>query len=276
MTTCSFIRAADARKLARNLTLLYTEICAIQSAVLAAIEEGKYSTVINNNTPFTMINNIESVVVTAGGSDYEPVEATATVTSASGGGAMLVPIVTGQSITGFSIQDGGSGYLETDTNLVVEHPTGFGFVGQLIIVGGTIFGVDIEEGGNLYQPLLPTATIVSSSGVGAELSVEVDDGEITGITVTDGGYGYSEDATVVITPAPTSTGSGAEAEVTVNFSEDGLTSSVYYEVISGQSSDKVIKDQLQFIQDYFTSLDYNIRPQVNPSTGENIQWLVSW
>lgn len=278
MTTCSFIHAGEARKLARNTTLLYTEICAIQSAILSAINNGLYSTIVNNNTPMTYINNIDSVTVTDGGSDYFPVTATASVSSSSGSDAVLTPVVEGQTITDFIIDQGGSGYVDSDTTLTVSHPTGVGFVGQLIIVGGVIVGVDIEEGGNLYNPLLPTAAIVSSSGVGAQLSVQVDEstGVITGITVVNAGYGYSEDATVTITPAPTSSGTGATANVIVNFNEAGLTAPQYYAVVSGQSSDRVITDQLQFIQDYFTSLDYNIRPQVNPITSNTLQWLISW
>ncbi len=278
MTTCSFIRAGDARLIARNTTLLYTEICAIQSAILAAINNGEYHTIVNNNTPMTAINNVASVTVTDGGSDYFPVTATATVTSASGSGAVLEPVVEGQTITDFIISDGGSDYDLTNTSLEIIHPTGVGFVGQLIITSGVIVGVDIEEGGNLYQPLLPTAIIVSSSGVGATLSVAVDEntGEVTTITVVTGGYGYSQDATVSISPAPTSAGNGAESTVTVNFSEAGLTAPLYYDVVSGQSSDRVITDQLQFVQDYFTALGYNIRPQVNPITSETLQWLISW
>lgn len=278
MTTCSFIRADSARLIARNTTLLYTEICAIQTAILTAINNGEYSTTVSNNTPMTSINNIASVTVTDGGSDYFPVTATATVSSSSGSNAVLVPVVAGQTITDFTISNGGSGYVASNTSLSVSHPTGVGFVGQLVISAGVIVGVDIDEGGNLYNPLLPTAFIVSTSGVDAELSVQINSGTgvITGITVVEGGYGYSQDATVTITPAPTSSGDDATATVTVNFSAAGLTAPQYYAVVSGQSSDRVITDQLQFVQDYFTSLGYNIRPQVNPITSNTLQWLISW
>ena len=101
-------------------------------------------------------------------------------------------------------------------------------------------------------------------------------GFVTAITVTAGGYGYSENALVSIPAAPTSAGADAPATATVNYSVYGLTSPNYYAVISGQSNDRVITDQLQFVQDYFTALGYSIRPQVNPITGNTLQWLVIW
>ena len=41
-------------------------------------------------------------------------------------------------------------------------------------------------------------------------------------------------------------------------------------------TDAVIADQIQYVLDYFTALGYNIRAQVNPSTGNTLQWQIIW
>ena len=62
-TTCSFIPAADARNLARNNTLLWTEICEVQEAILAAIDGDLYSTTIDGGTPVTTVQEITDAVL---------------------------------------------------------------------------------------------------------------------------------------------------------------------------------------------------------------------
>lgn len=360
MSTCSFLRADEARKLARNTTLLYTEICAIQSAILAAIESGQYEVFVDGQSPMTAINSVTAVNVITPGTDYFPVEATATIDHPTGVNADVTPIVTGSEITGFTINNGGFGYapisatadvtglgngdatiqvivnnsgaisqlfilnpgsgysagdsipfvhpfgqgaialvsqvsgtggilgidlqqggIDYDTifaTVVITHPLGFGFVGTVQTAGGVVTGVSIQNGGDAYAPVLPAAVVSDVTGAGATLQVNVDGstGEVTSIDVIDGGYGYSEDATVDIFAAPTSLGNGATAEVEVEFSQFGLTSPLYYDVLSGQSSDRVITDQIQFVLDYFTTLGYNIRAQVNPVTGNTLRWWIIW
>lgn len=360
MSTCSFIRADEARKLARDTTLLYTEICAIQSAILQAIEDGLYEICVAGTSPMTAINSIASVTVTNPGQDYFPINATATINHPLGTNAEVTPIVTGSEITGFVVGNGGTGYapiaatadmtglgngnaliqvivnnagaisqlfildpgsgysigdsipfvhpfgqgaiatvsqingtggilavnlvqggIDYDTifaTVDITHPLGFGFEGTVNVVGGIVTGVTILNGGEAYAPVSPAAAVSDVTGGGATLLVNVDSttGEITTIDVVEGGFGYSEDAVVNIFAAPTSLGSGGEAEVEVNFTEFGLTSPQYYDVISGQSNDRVLKDQIQFVLDYFTSLGYNIRPKVNPVTGNTLQWCIYW
>ncbi len=363
MATCSFLNALEARKLARNATLLWSEICGIQKAILAAIDAGKYETIVADGTPMTQVNEILSVTMVNGGLDYNPVVATATITHPTiGAGAIVSPVVTAGTITGFTITNGGANYLPVSvtataagginavlqpivdddgvittiaiinpgtgytagaaigfahptgtlasatvgavggsgeiltiniTNggqnyetlyaqVVVDHPTGFNFAGTVQVNGsGAVTGISIQNGGLQYQPLYPTATVTDTSGYGAVLTIgasNVSGGVIQSITVANGGYGYSSSPVITVTPAPTSSGSGAIATAVVDADLNGygLTSPDYYEVLSGQSSDRVLTDQIEFVQDYFTGLGYNIRPQVNPATGNTIQWYILW
>lgn len=279
MNTCSFIKADEARLIARDVARIYSEICGIQTAVLAAINAGNYSTIVNNNTPMTTLSNIESVTLVAGGLNYFPVEATAEIDTNTGSGALIKPVVTGQTITGFEVSGGGQNYLPGDT-VTVNHPTGFGFEGTLLVTNGAVVGVTITSGGLLYNKIFPTAQIVDSAGTGAELEVVTNEstGVITAINVVNGGFGYTADAEVQIFSATGSsvTGSGATAIANVNIPEPGFTSAEYYAVISGQSTNRAILDQLEFVQEYFTKLGYKIRPQVNPLTTNTLQWSISW
>lgn len=279
MNTCSFLKANDARMVARDVTRIYSEICGIQKAILHAIDNKSYSATISNNTPMTALSNVESVTVVSGGLNYFNVSAIAEVNSNTGSNALLIPIVTGQTITGFNVVGGGQNYLAGDT-IDIIHPTGFGFQGTLLISAGVITGVNITDGGLLYNEIKPTAQVVDSAGIGAELQVVADPttGTITEINVIKGGFGYTSDASVEIFPAAgnAQSGAGANAIVTVNVPEDGFTSAEYYAVISGQSHNRVILDQLEFVQAYFTKLGYKIRAQVNPITGNTLQWSISW
>ncbi|MHA1289824.1 MAG: hypothetical protein ACTSPB_20785, partial [Candidatus Thorarchaeota archaeon] len=67
MANCSFIKATEARNIARNDTLLWTEICEVQAAILAAIDgdpcatppvQGAYSVIVAGGTPFTYTDAI--------------------------------------------------------------------------------------------------------------------------------------------------------------------------------------------------------------------------
>lgn len=363
MANCSFLNAVEARKLARNATLLWSEICGIQKAILAAIDAGRYDTIVADGTPMTQVNEILSVTMVNGGTGYDPVYATASITHPTGSLAVVSPVTTAGIVTGFTITNGGSGYSPISVTVSsisgvgsnaqlqpividgaitsiaiinpgtgytagatigfahptgtlasatvgsvggggeiltinianggqnydtvyaeveVDHPTGFGFVGTVQVNGsGVITGISIQNGGQQYQPLYPTATVTDVSGSGAVLTIgaaNVSGGVIQSITVAEGGYGYSSSPVITVTPAPTSSGSGAIATAVVDPDPNnyGTTAPDYYDVISGQSSDRVLTDQIEFIQDYFTALGYNIRPQVNPATGNTMQWYILW
>lgn len=361
---CSFLKAGDARFLARNHSIIWREICGIQEAILDAIEDHEYDVIVNGGTPMTSTQSILSVSVTNGGAGYDVVSATATIDAngTDGVDAEVEPIVTGTTITGFSVlnggsdyqpisatatvggagsdavvtpivnsagvitavivnsagtgysigdpiafthpsgvgaaaavsivngsggvlavsvTNGGSGYGVARAIVTVSHPTGFGFQGVVQVEGGVVVGVSIQNGGALYAPVGPTAVITDATGSGAVLSVELDGDAVSAIDVVSGGFGYS-DPTVVIRPAAYGTDDEdaiddeATAEATVNANLYGTDPSAYNDVIIGQSDDRVIEDQIQYILDYFTALGYNIRVQTNPATNNTIQWQVIW
>lgn len=53
MANCSFIGAVEARNIARNNTLIWEEICEIQTQILGAIDGNLYSVIVNDGTPMT-------------------------------------------------------------------------------------------------------------------------------------------------------------------------------------------------------------------------------
>lgn len=371
MATCSFLKSNDVRSLARNDLLIWTEICAIQRAILLAAADGELETIVNDGTPMTWVSGIASITVTNGGAGYFPVVATATISHPTGIGAAVTPIVTGNAITGFTVTNAGSGYeplpatidmsglgngdaslrpivdettgeitsvliLDTGTGYTVgdpvpalyptgstglafaatvamvnanggiisvniteggtgyqtvyatvevQHPIGTEFEGAVITSGGEVTGVSIQSGGFNYRNLLPTAAIVDTTGGGAVLEITESDivgGVIQEIQIVSGGYGYSQGATVVITPAtdinddPVGSGATATAAVAADPDNYGTTAPFYYDVLSGQRSDRPRAGQIEFVQDYFTALGYNIRAQVNLNTGYTMQWWIIW
>lgn len=137
MANCSFIQATEARNIARNNTVIWEEICEVQTQILAGIDGNVYSIIVNDGTPFTATQSILSATVTAGGSGYIPVVATAVINNGgtAGIGALVTPTVTGTTITGFTIDNGGSLVLQTAT--VVTRGTGYSINDTLTVVGGT-------------------------------------------------------------------------------------------------------------------------------------------
>jgi hypothetical protein len=126
MANCSFLKATDARSRSRNDTLIWTEICEVQQAILAAIDSGAYSTIVSSGTPFTASGAITGVTVTNGGTLYDYIDATgltgvnpdngATYTNGiyangtGGTGAAITPVVIGNVVTSVTVDSGGSGY----------------------------------------------------------------------------------------------------------------------------------------------------------------------
>jgi len=125
MATCSFIKATEARNLARNNTLLWTEICEVQAAILAAIDSNEYSVLVNDGTPMTSTQSILSAAVTAGGTGYNLVSATAVINAndTAGTGATVTPVVTGTTITSFTVTAPGTGYTPISATATVGVPS---------------------------------------------------------------------------------------------------------------------------------------------------------
>lgn len=127
MANCSFISATEARNLARNNTLLWTEICEVQAAVLAAIDANTYSVIVNGGTPMTSTQSITGYTDLVGGSGYDLVSATAVINDngTGGTGATVTPVVASGSttITSFTIDTPGSGYVPVDVTATVGAPS---------------------------------------------------------------------------------------------------------------------------------------------------------
>lgn len=110
-TNCSFITATEARNIARNDSLIWTEICEVQTQLLAAIDANTFSIIVNDATPMTSIQGILTATVTAGGTGYNPVVTTASIGGGTTGinGAVTPEVaVNGTVITGFTVTNPGT------------------------------------------------------------------------------------------------------------------------------------------------------------------------
>jgi hypothetical protein len=67
-----------------------------------------------HSNPFA-ISPISSVTITAGGSGYTQTGVTYSITTSTGSGAVLLPVITGGAVSAVIVQNGGSGYAAGDT-----------------------------------------------------------------------------------------------------------------------------------------------------------------
>lgn len=150
----------------------------------------------------------------------------------------------------------------TDTTALINHTA-------------VIAGVAIIEGGSGYTDLYPTVGITDATGTGAIITTNIAGGAVTALNVTSGGSGYTA-PTLTIIAALTSSGSGATGTATIGTNTFNTVPSDYNDVLTGQSTDPVIADQIQYVLDYFTALGYNIRAQTNSATANTMQWQIIW
>lgn len=219
--------------------------------------------------------NVTAVNVVSGGTGYaNGTGFTFTVTDstlAGDGNAVISYNVVNGSITNDAVVDtAGSGYANATNILVssVDAPNS----------DGAVAGISIQDNGSLYGPVYPYVVISDSTGSGAELNVTgVSGGAISSIQLADGGYSYTAPTVQIYNSDDIVNNS---ADITFTLESDVFNNpnnpSDYYLVLSGQSSDRVVSDQLQYVLDYFTALGYNIRAQVNPATNNTIQWQIIW
>ncbi len=236
-------------------------------------------------TPIVTNGVITNVVINNGGTAYlgqEPI--VFSHPSGTGASAYVSSIDNGMTggpgaVTGITIVSGGDGYEIANALVALDHPTGTGFVGTVNTTGGVITSVSVQDGGALYGRIYPTAVVGTATGSGADFRVNListPDGSVDNIEVIAGGTGYASTDTITIIPVTGDDGSGATATLTVDANSFGTDATDYYLVLSGQATDVVIADQIQYVLDYFTALGYNIRAQVNPSTGSTLQWQIIW
>ncbi len=201
--TCSFIKATEARNIARNASLIWSEISEVQTQILTAIDNNFYSVIVNSGTPMTVTGSILSASVENGGSGYEPVVATATINANGtlGNGAVLIPVVTGTTITGFNITSGGGGTLQSAT--MAAKGSGYSLNDTLTLLGGsgtaatvTVSSVGVVDAQTEadYDGAGSNGTFVGGDGAGGTAHVALDeltmsDGTKITVDTIDGGSG---------------------------------------------------------------------------------------
>lgn len=173
--------------------------------------------------------NILGITITNGGTGYQPVHSTLSVTSAAGIGAILMPIINvNGNIVGVDIVNGGSGYTLTDevaANRAVT-PAGYVFDAIFSITAvsalGAIESITILNPGTGYQLSVAKAQIVSSLdpslpyplGTGFIADVLTDtNGSIVQVLIRNTGYGYM---TMLPYLVISNAGTGAQTSVTLN------------------------------------------------------------
>ena len=230
-------------------------------------------------TPIVTNGVITNVVINNGGTLYLGQEPIVFSHPSGTNASAYVSAVVGGAVTGITIVNGGTGYEVANAKVALDHPTGTGFVGVVNTTAGVITSVTVQDGGALYGRIYPTAVVGTSTGSGASFRVNListPDGSVDNIQVISGGTGYASADTITIVPTAGDNGTGATATLTVDANNFGTDATDYYAVLSGQATDAVIADQIQYVLDYFTALGYNIRAQVNTATGNTLQWQIIW
>lgn len=143
---------------------------------------------------------ITSVVVDNGGSGYTA-GVRITVTSGTGTGAVLTPVIVGGVVTSVTVTAGGSGY--SAANPVSFTVGGAQVVPDVSRVTGAITNVRIVDPGIGYSSTV-TLTVVAASGTGAYghstaiLKGIVYQGKIQRVTIEDPGVNYPADTATTI------------------------------------------------------------------------------
>jgi hypothetical protein len=190
---------------------------------IGSLATGATGTVVTNG------GNILGITITAGGTGYQPVPATMSVTSVLGAGAVLEPLVNGAgNIVNINIASAGSGYVLGDTvtatRAVLPNIAYVNAVFQITTVGitGDILAVAILNPGSGYQPSVTEAKIVSTLnpllpyplGTGFIGTVLTDVfGAVTQVVVDNTGAGYAIYPPYLVITDP---GTGAETVVTLS------------------------------------------------------------
>lgn len=164
---------------------------------------------------------VANVILTNTGSGYTAVP----YVTVSGGGspsenAVIIPVLTDDKITGFTIDKPGKGYGSTPTLTVVTYKTAAAANANLN--SGTIAAINVTNPGQGYT-VAPIVEFVGTSGTGATATAVLDaQGRVQRIDVTNGGSGYVSAPTVnLVVP---NTNLTAKGTVTVN--EAGVVTAV--------------------------------------------------
>ena len=155
--------------------------------------------------------NIQSLTVDSGGSGYTS-GAAVKITSATGNGAVIEPIIDSGTITGFNIIEEGAGYESTDTADIV---VGNASIIPVLSRDGSVIDTYVKDRGIGYSsnPTLSVEPTLEGTGIygnsSAVLKAHVYNGSIVNITIEDPGKDYPVDTETSITV----TGDGEGAKV---------------------------------------------------------------
>lgn len=190
---------------------------------------GVIPSVVATGTVTTNGGNIISINITNGGAGYQPVPATMSVSSLTGVGAILEPLVNGAGgVVTVNIVNGGTNYTIGDTvtatRAVLPNIAYVNAIFQItsVSITGEIVGVAVLASGSGYQDSVTTPVIVSSLdplvsyplGTGFLGSVFTDvGGTITAVTVNNAGAGYAVYPPYLVISDP---GTGAVTQVTLS------------------------------------------------------------
>lgn len=171
--------------------------------------------------------NITSVTVTNGGTGYQPVHSALGLSTLTGTGAILQPLVNANGqIISVNIANNGVGYTISDsiiaTRAIMPDPAYIDAAIRISAVStnGEILSVIITNPGTGYQDSVTTINIVSTLspatvypwGTGFQSTVQTNSaGVITGVSVSSSGWGYS-----TVNPYLTITDPGTGAITQVN------------------------------------------------------------
>ena len=210
-----FLTASQALSQSRHNIVVFSEICAIQQAILSAIEEHKLDTVVANSSPMTAYSSVLEVTVNNPGSGYSVVQPTARIEHPTGTGATVIPVLTGGSIAGFIISNMGSGYDPVPPTADATVAGDGNATLDVFEIDGRIVSAFPTAPGSGYTPG-DTINVVHPSGTGAVLTVATVNGTggITAVNVTEPGNGYETVAAQVVVDHPV--GAGFAGAVTVN------------------------------------------------------------
>jgi hypothetical protein len=186
----------------------------------------------------TVVTNggaITGITITAQGAGYDPIPATAAVTSLTGTGAVIQPLVNAAGgIVGINIVSAGTGYTVDDTVTATRAvlPNSAYVNAQIRIttvgIAGEILAFAILNPGSGYQPSVTEAKIVSTLdpdvpyplGTGFMGTVLVDGtGAITQVVVNNTGAGYAVYRPYLVISDP-----GSGAQTTVNLTGTAVSS----------------------------------------------------
>ena len=174
--------------------------------------------------PVTNGGNILSITLSSGGTGYQPIPATLSV-SGAGTAASLQPLVNAAGqIVSVNIVTPGTGYTTSDSVIaaraVAPNAAYVDARFQIASVSNTgqILAVIVTNPGSGYQDSVTTVSIVSSlngspypQGTGFQATVLTDvSGTITGVVVSNTGYGYSTMNPYLVISDP---GTGATTQV---------------------------------------------------------------